>query len=135
MLQGWGRWCQQTYPFDYKYLTKQSPLDKKYYATRVGRDGASRHAHLITVSFKTMPIRQEISCFKVLGCQQTCPLDYSIIQNTAQQTRGIMFQGLGWGDGARRHAHLITVSLKLSPLDKRYHALRVGWMVLADMPT
>ena len=46
-----------------------------------------------------------------------------------------MFQGLGWGDGARRHAHLITVSLKLSPLDKRYHALRVGWMVLADMPT
>ena len=51
-----------------EYLTKQSPLDKKYYATRVGRDGASRHAHLITVSFKTMPIRQEISCFKVLGC-------------------------------------------------------------------
>ena len=37
-----------------------------------------------------------------------------------------MFQGLGWGDGARRHANLITVSLKLSPLDKRYHASKVG---------
>ena len=29
-----------------------------------GGDGASRHVHLITVSFKTQPIRQIVSCFK-----------------------------------------------------------------------
>ena len=32
-----------------------------------GGDGASRHAHLITVSFKTQPITQEVSCFKCGG--------------------------------------------------------------------
>ena len=32
-----------------------------------GWGAASRHAHLITVSFKTQPNRQEVSCFKGWG--------------------------------------------------------------------
>ena len=72
-----------------------------------GGEGASRHAHLITVSFETQPITQEVSCFKG-----------------------------GWGDGASRHAHLITVSFKTQPIRQEVSCFKGGGgMVLADMPT
>ena len=66
MLQGWGGMVLADMPTWLQYRSKQCPLDKKYHASRVGGWflGASRHAHLITVSFKTEPIRQEVSCYK-----------------------------------------------------------------------
>ena len=75
----------------------------------MGGDGASRHVHLITVSFKKkVPIRQEI-LFKAWG---------------------------GEGDGASRHAHLITVSFKRQPIRQEVSCFKGGGrMVLADIPT
>ena len=72
-----------------------------------GGDGASTHAHLIAVLFKTQPIRQEVSYFK------------------------------GLGDGASRHTHFITISFKTQPIRQEVScfmgAFGVG-MVLANMP-
>ena len=91
-----------------------------------GGDGASTHAHLIAVLFKTEPIRQKVSYFK------------------------------GLGDGASRHAHFITVLFKTQPIRQEVSCFmgasgmgmvlanmqtrsiifhRSGGMVLADMPT
>ena len=50
-----------------QYRSKYSPIDKRYHTLRVLGDGASRHAHLIAVLFKTHPIRQEVSCFMGWG--------------------------------------------------------------------
>ena len=61
---------------------------------------------MIAVLFKTQPIRQKVSYFK------------------------------GLGDGASRHAHLITVSFKTQPIRQEVSCFKNGGggMVLADIP-
>ena len=116
-----------------QYHSNYSPIDKRYHTLRVLGDGASRHAHLIAVLFKTHPIRQEVSCF--MGWGGHAHLIAVLFKTQPIRQKVSYFKGLG--DGASRHAHFITVSFKTQPIRQEVScfmgAFGVG-MVLANMP-
>ena len=137
MLQVWGGILLADMPTWLQYRSKHSPLDKRCHTSRVGGDGVSRHAHLITVSFETQPITQEVSCFKGgWGDGASRHAHLITVSFKTQPIRQEVSCFKGGGDGASRHAHLITVLFKTQPIRQEVSCFKgEGGMVLADMPT